>query len=139
MNNRYVVQYAKTGRSKCKDTKCKETIKADTVRVGKLTKNVFDSSEEGQMYTWYHLPCIFSSLKRARKNTKKIEAEDDLEGFSDLKPDDQEQVRQLIQDQAEEEKTEKKKGTKRKQPTDDKKKGEKKEKKNQNEKGRIGR
>jgi len=132
--NKYTVEYAKTGRSKCKDTKCKKAIEAHTVRVGKVTKNPFgggDDSEESaaSMTHWYHMSCIFETLKRARKTTKRIESEDDLEGFGDLKAADQETLRRLLAavDKDEEKDKDKKKGTKRKSPeTKTEKKPEKK-------------
>jgi hypothetical protein len=41
---------AKTGRSKCKNTKCKGVIEAKTVRLAKITKNPF--ADEGEMPNW---------------------------------------------------------------------------------------
>ena len=34
----YSIEYAKTGRSSCKDTKCKKNIAAQALRVGKVGK-----------------------------------------------------------------------------------------------------
>ena len=54
-DNKYVVEYAKTGRAKCKLAKCSvegKKIGTGDVRVGKMTKNPFD--EDGDlMANWY--------------------------------------------------------------------------------------
>jgi len=92
---RYCVEYAKTGRSGCK--KCKLSIDKGVGRIGKITTNPF-SDDGGEMKVWYHLRCIFETLKRARATTKKIETPADLEGFPDLKDAEKEEIKQLIQE-----------------------------------------
>eukprot|EP01029_Cantina_marsupialis_P019698 TRINITY_DN4580_c0_g1_i1.p1 TRINITY_DN4580_c0_g1~~TRINITY_DN4580_c0_g1_i1.p1 ORF type:complete len:1207 (-),score=475.35 TRINITY_DN4580_c0_g1_i1:263-3883(-) len=87
-NNKYEVQYAKSGRSTCKDTQCKKGIEKGSLRIGKLTPNPF-GDENDTMPTWYHPKCMFNTLKRARATTKKIESEEDLIGFDDLEAKDQ--------------------------------------------------
>jgi len=57
---RYCVEYAKTGRSGCK--KCKLSIEKGVGRIGKITTNPF-SDDGGEMKVWYHLRCIFETLK----------------------------------------------------------------------------
>jgi len=126
-DNKYTVEYATSNRSKCKDSKCKEGIESGSLRIGKITKNTFSSDEDALKTEWYHYQCIFSALKRARKDTKKIESEDDLEGFSKVKSADQQKIKDLIAGGDAEE--EPKKGTKRKKSPAKKEKKEKKEKK----------
>ena len=86
-----MVEYAKTGRAKCKLAKCSvegKKIGTGDLRVGKMTKNPFD--EDGDlMANWYHPVCIFKSFKRARKSTKIITSSADCEGFETLKEEDQ--------------------------------------------------
>ena len=48
------------------------------------------------MTSWYHFACAFNALSRARASTKKIEQEDDLEGFDQVKAEDQKKLRELI-------------------------------------------
>jgi len=120
--NKYTAEYAKSGRSKCADSKCKTQIEKDTVRIGKVTKNPFNAdSEDATMTKWYHFGCIFSALQRARGSTKKIESEADIEGFDDLKPEDQEAVKEAMKagGKAAKKGGEKKKGTKRKKKASD--------------------
>lgn len=57
---RYCIENAKTGRSSCK--KCKQQIEKGTGRVGKITPNPF-SDDGGDMKVWYHIKCIFETLK----------------------------------------------------------------------------
>jgi len=92
-SNTYVVEYAKTARSKCKDSKCKETIEKDVLRIGKQFPSPFGDDTSCD---WFHAPCIFSALTRARAGTKKIESSADLSGFDDLKSADQTIIENLI-------------------------------------------
>lgn len=89
----FLVEYASQGRAKCKT--CKLQIEKTTTRIGKLVSNPF-SEDGGMMKHWYHVPCIFDSLSRARATTKKIESTDDLDGFGKLKDDDQAKIVGLI-------------------------------------------
>jgi len=109
-SNEYTVEYAKTGRSACKDTKCKEKIEAGSIRFGK----VFDSPfGDGDKQThWYHPECIFNYFARVRAGTKKIESTDDIQGFEDLKKSDQNTIENLISSGGKS----KGKGKKRKEP-----------------------
>ena len=59
-DNRYCIEYAKTGRSGCK--KCKTQIEKGVTRVGKITPNPF-SDDGGEMKVWYHTRCMFETLK----------------------------------------------------------------------------
>jgi len=125
-DNRYVIEYAKSGRSTCKDTKCKEKIDKDVLRIGKVTKNFRDESGDSEMTLWYHAACAFNTLKRARATTKKIEDAGDLDGFEDLKKSDQKTIRDLIEGGGDDESSGKK-GTKRKAASKKKDSKEKKE------------
>ena len=90
----FYVEYAAQGRAKCKT--CKSQIEKSSTRIGKLIANPF--SDDGKMMKqWYHVPCIFDSLTRARATTKKIEDVSDLDGFATLKDDDKSQIRKLIE------------------------------------------
>ena len=60
---RYSVEYAKTGRSSCK--KCKLAIVKGAGRIGKITTNPF-SDDGSEMKVWYHLRCMFETLKVSR-------------------------------------------------------------------------
>ena len=89
----FLVEYAKQGRAKCKT--CKQQIEKSSTRIGKLVSNPF-SEDGGTMKQWYHVPCIFDALTRVRATTKKIDSTDDLDGFGNLKDDDQEKIVSLI-------------------------------------------
>ena len=89
----FLVEYAPQGRAKCKT--CKLQIEKSSTRIGKLVSNPF-SEDGGMMKQWYHVPCIFDALSRARATTKKIDSTDDLDGFGNLKDDDQTKIVSLI-------------------------------------------
>ncbi|GFS06592.1 DNA ligase [Elysia marginata] len=93
-DNKYVVGYAKLGTSSCK--KCKQKIEKGSLRIGKVTPNPF-SEDGGDMKQWFHPSCIFETFVRARATTKKIEDPEDVEGFGDLKPEDKEVIKDLIE------------------------------------------
>lgn len=57
---RYCVESAKTGRSSCK--KCKQQIEKGVGRIGKISANPF-SDDGGEMKVWYHMRCVFETLK----------------------------------------------------------------------------
>ena len=59
-DNRFCVEYAKSGRSSCK--KCKQQIEKGMGRIGKLTANPF-SEDGGDMKVWYHMRCVFETFK----------------------------------------------------------------------------
>ena len=89
----FLVEYAAQGRAKCKT--CKQQIEKSVTRIGKLVSNPF-GEDGGMMKQWYHVPCIFDTLSRARATTKKIDSTDDLGGFENLKADDQAKILSLI-------------------------------------------
>jgi len=59
-DNRFCIEYAKTGRSSCK--KCKQQIEKGNGRIGKLTANPF-SEDGGDMKVWFHMRCLFETFK----------------------------------------------------------------------------
>eukprot|EP00742_Colponemidia_sp_Colp-10_P006695 GILJ01007176.1.p1 GENE.GILJ01007176.1~~GILJ01007176.1.p1 ORF type:complete len:1038 (+),score=252.17 GILJ01007176.1:36-3116(+) len=91
----FQVEYAKTGRASCKDSKCKLPIAAGTLRLARVAANPFGDVGD-TMLKWYHPRCMFNSFTRARASTAKIESEDDIEGFDELKAKDKDLIRNLI-------------------------------------------
>jgi len=92
--NKYIIQYAKSGRASCKDKKCGEGIANKQLRIGKIYANHL---REGETKTdWFHAKCVFSALSRARSGTKKIDSTDDLIDFDSIEADDQALVKDLI-------------------------------------------
>lgn len=93
-DNRYIIGYAKLGTSGCKG--CKTKIEKGSLRIGKVTANPFGG--DGDMKQWYHPNCIFNTFKRARATTKKIEEPDDMEGFSEIRQEDKDEINWLIKE-----------------------------------------
>ncbi|KAH8037161.1 hypothetical protein HPB51_008843 [Rhipicephalus microplus] len=53
------------------------------------------------MKQWFHVECIFEQLSRSRATTKKIEDAGDLEGWSEIEPDDRKLVLKHINELSE--------------------------------------
>jgi len=90
----FSVEYAKTGRSSCKQSK--EKIPKGDMRIAKITPSPFNEGE--YMSSWYAVDPFFEMQYRMRKTSNKVESEDDLPGFDDLTPEDQDTLRQKIAD-----------------------------------------
>lgn len=89
----FEVEVAKNGRAGCK--KCKLKCLPAELRIAKIVPNPFG---DGKMKNWYHIPCMFEMFHKQRATTKRIEVEDDIIGFDLLSNDDQNMVREKIQE-----------------------------------------
>jgi len=76
----HVIEYAKSGRAKCK--KCKEKIEKDEIRFGHETSNAFSDSAIG----WYHMKCAAQKVPiDLEKTLKETDLEvPDLDEIKDL-------------------------------------------------------
>ena len=92
-DNKYAVDYAKLGTSKCK--KCKQPIAKKDPRIAKLVPNPF-SDDGSLMKQYFHINCMFESFARARATTKKIEDPSDLEGFENMEEQEKKLLRKLM-------------------------------------------
>ncbi|KAJ8022059.1 DNA ligase 3 [Holothuria leucospilota] len=92
-DNKFLVDYAKMGTSKCK--KCKQGIEKKAPRIAKLVPNPF-SDDGGDMKQYFHINCIFESFLRARSTTKKIEDTSDLDGFENMEDVEKNLIRKHI-------------------------------------------
>jgi len=93
-DNRFSAEYAKTGRSKCKDKDCKQLIDQGVLRLAKICKDPFNPGEYKN--DWFHPACLWSAMGRFRPGTKKVESTDDIEGFDELKKSDQQEIKDLV-------------------------------------------
>ena len=91
--NKYSVDYAKMGTSKCK--KCKQPIAKKDPRIAKHVSNPF-SDDGSDMKQYHHPACMFETFLRARATTKKIEDPSDLEGFENMEEAEKKMIRKLI-------------------------------------------
>nr|CAD7588748.1 unnamed protein product [Timema genevievae] len=88
---KFFAERAKSGRANCK--KCKQKLEAGKLRLAKAGYNPFGP---GLMKMWHHVPCLFDVFSRQRKTTPKIESPDDIEGWSDLEEEDQDEILQFL-------------------------------------------
>jgi len=84
------------GKRQCGCKKCKQKIEKGEVRIAKITANPF--SDEGVMKNYHHPSCLFQTFINARATTKIIEDAGDLEGWSEIKSEDQKTILTLIKD-----------------------------------------
>ncbi|KAH8102246.1 zf-PARP-domain-containing protein [Cristinia sonorae] len=89
----YRLEYASTGRAKCKGPKpCQGSpIEKGQLRVGSLVDFQGNTS-----FAWRHWGCTTSKIFDNMKKT--LSEADELDGFEDLKPADQEKVRKAWED-----------------------------------------
>ncbi|MBN3280331.1 PARP1 polymerase, partial [Polyodon spathula] len=80
----YKSEYAKSGRASCK--KCKENIAKESLRMAIMVQSpMFD----GKVPHWHHFSCFW---QRAR-----VLSPGDIDGFSDLRWEDQEKIKKAIE------------------------------------------
>lgn len=92
------------GRAQCRDSDCLErmdqggvrAIEKGCLRIGRRVLMDQGDGEATVSFMWYHARCIFNTFLRARKSTRIIESEFDIEGFPLLNHEDQEMIRRLI-------------------------------------------
>jgi hypothetical protein len=117
----FACEYAKSGRSSCKGTK--ELIPKGALRLAKVTEREH-GDQTISMSAWY-LPIPFlQMMKRMRKGSAIVEGPQDLAGFGELTPEDQQLVEKYLTDYHDEEidfppKPAKKAPVKKKEPSSD--------------------
>lgn len=84
METKYVVEFAKSGRSACK--KCKLNIEKDAIRIG-----VEKDNGEFVATSWYHVGCF-----KIPKNSSVEEILAVLEGFHDIDADKQLKIHEAL-------------------------------------------
>lgn len=104
---KWKIDYAGGHQAQCRDLQClfrvdnggSRVIKKGELRIGRriLMENGFGSSgDPHMMMQWYHARCIFHQFLRARKTTRIIESEADMEGFQNIELEDQGLVTRMI-------------------------------------------
>ena len=84
---KFFVDRAKSSRSTCK--KCKQKLDTGVLRLAKSGYNPFGP---GPMKLWHHVNCMFEVFAAQRRTTARIETPEDIEGWSDLEEEDQEEI-----------------------------------------------
>ena len=85
------------GKRKANCKRCKKPIDKECPRIAKVVPNVFGDGE-GTMKQYHHIDCIFESFLKARATTKKLDDVSDLEGFSDMKDEDKEKIKEKVRE-----------------------------------------
>ncbi|KAD0585577.1 hypothetical protein E3N88_44025 [Mikania micrantha] len=83
MKEKVVAEYAKSGKSSCK--KCSEKIESKSLRLGLISWN----PRGFQNTKWHHVDCFFTL-------DKDIISLESIEGFLELKSNDQEELKKLV-------------------------------------------
>ena len=84
---KFFADHAKSNRSTCK--KCKQKLDNGVLRLAKSGYNPFGP---GPMKLWHHVNCMFEVFAGQRRTTARIETPEDIEGWSDLEEEDQEEI-----------------------------------------------
>uniref|UniRef100_A0A7S4DZM5 PARP-type domain-containing protein n=2 Tax=Lotharella globosa TaxID=91324 RepID=A0A7S4DZM5_9EUKA len=86
----YEVDYAKTGRSKCREFRCKETIPEGMMRVG---KTLYEENDHwGKHLGWYHPECLRKTFWYRKNGNKKIKRASEIKGYRSLDPGDRDEL-----------------------------------------------
>lgn len=89
----FAIERAKQGRAVCK--KCKQKCLQGELRLAKLVYNPFGA---GKMKAWHHIECLFEAFLKQRKTTKRLDSPDEIDGWSDLEEDEQDDIINRIKD-----------------------------------------
>lgn len=95
----YVTEYAKSNRSTCQV--CKEKIQKGVVRLGVEVPNPY--RDGATMPLWGHTTCVLARLKKPGKASSKkvpLNSVDDVQGYNDLKQEDQDALKELVEQHA---------------------------------------
>lgn len=96
---------AGSGRAQCNDLQCLEKeaqkgerfIEKGALRIGRRVLLDQGPGKEGQLrIIWHHARCMFNTFSRARSQTRVIQADEDIEGFGNLRVEDQALLRRII-------------------------------------------
>ncbi|CAF1300618.1 unnamed protein product [Adineta ricciae] len=93
--------YAKSSNAKCHGKSCENEISKGTLRLSRLIRNPFipqsSTREEQLMPVYYHVPCMINYLRTGNEKKKRItDVTNDLQGFADLKKNDQDRLKKLF-------------------------------------------
>jgi hypothetical protein len=90
---KFFADHAKSNRSTCR--KCKQKLDNGVLRLAKSGYNPFGP---GPLKLWHHVNCMFEVFAGQRRTTARIETPDDIEGWSDLEEEDQEEILKYLPD-----------------------------------------
>ena len=79
-SNKFSIDHSKRGTAKC--MVCKKPIAKNELRIGKLVP-----FKTKQILQFYHVPCMFTSFRKAKIISNTICNTNDIDGFDKLDPD----------------------------------------------------
>ena len=122
----YKVEYAVTGRSKCKEFRCREQIVKGALRIGVQTD--VDDDHRGNQFGWYHPDCLKKTFYYKSNENRRVPVSD-VVFDSNVSPADKELVHGIFGEKTDapvakteekaKEKPAAKKAAKRAAPSDD--------------------
>ena len=90
----YVVDYAKTGRSTCKEFRCKRKLEIGELRIGIEAP---EHDHRGSQLGWYHPSCLWKTFAYKSNANREIRSLDDMSGFATLKECDKQLLKALLE------------------------------------------
>mmetsp|Transcript_22693 Transcript_22693/g.69759 ORF Transcript_22693/g.69759 Transcript_22693/m.69759 type:complete len:308 (-) Transcript_22693:330-1253(-) len=91
----YAIEYAKSGRSTCKESK--EKIEKGELRIAKMV-SMPRGDEIAEVPTWHKVVPFFVMMARMRKKENHLKAAEDMAGWDEINEEDQDRVRQHLSD-----------------------------------------
>ncbi|PWN49636.1 zf-PARP-domain-containing protein [Violaceomyces palustris] len=90
----YRIEYAPSNRSACKGAiPCKGT----KINKGELRLGTLAEIAGNQSFFWRHWGCVTDRVLNNMQDKDGLDTADDLDGFEDLRPEDQERVRRAFE------------------------------------------
>lgn len=94
----YEVEYARSGRSECKEFRCSTCLDKGELRIGLMQD---ENDHMGQCLGWYCFrdvtdPCLWKTFRYKKKSNPPILRINDVVGFSSLTVSDQERIMAIV-------------------------------------------
>ncbi len=89
----YEAEFAKSGRSKCKEFRCKQNIDEGELRIG---VKIEENDHSGDCLGWYHPKCLWKTFDYKSNGNTRIEKVDDIRNFYSLDEDTKRTISELI-------------------------------------------
>ena len=85
--NRFITDYTKGLRSRCKHHRCARPFNVGELRLGKIPPRARQTPNARRVH-WFHPACLFKAFERASSKSKTLDSVDEVEGLDQLAAED---------------------------------------------------